>query len=118
MPGVVIVTMKHRRDFVAAAGKRRTARPGVVVQARRRVDDGQHVRIGYTASKKVGGAVLRNRAKRRLRAAAAAVMPELGEPGWDYVLIARRGATVARRFVKLTEDLTQAVHTLHARRKR
>jgi ribonuclease P protein component len=62
------------------------------------------VRVGFTASRKVGNAVVRNRAKRRLRAAAAAVVPALGRPGTDYVLIAR-GGTALRPFAALLADL-------------
>ena len=71
------------------------------------------VRIGYTASRKVGGAVDRNRAKRRLRAAAAAVLPLYGVEGHDYVLVART-ATLSRPFAALLEDLSQAVQAGHA----
>ena len=70
------------------------------MQARRRDADEapDGIRVGYTCSKKVGNAVARNRAKRRLRAAARAVIPGLGRPGWDYVLIGRPEATAARPF--------------------
>jgi ribonuclease P protein component len=65
-----------------------------------------------TASRKVGGAVLRNRAKRRLRAAAAATLPLSGRAGHDYVLIARI-ATLSRPFAELIGDLSNAVAAAH-----
>jgi len=65
-----------------------------------------------TASRKVGGAVLRNRAKRRLRAAAAAILPLSGRAGHDYVLIARI-ATLSRPFAGLIGDLSNAVAAAH-----
>jgi ribonuclease P protein component len=71
------------------------------------------VRIGFTASRKVGGAVQRNRAKRRLRAAAAATLPLLAREGHDYVLIART-ATLSRRFAELIRDLSKALAAAHA----
>jgi ribonuclease P protein component len=70
-------------------------------------------RIGFTASRKVGGAVQRNRAKRRLRAAAAATLPLLGRQGHDYVLVART-ATLSRRFAELIRDLSKALAAAHA----
>jgi ribonuclease P protein component len=70
------------------------------------------VRFGVTASRKVGGAVLRNRAKRRLRAAAAAILPLSGRAGHDYVLIARV-ATLSRPFAALMGDLSSAVAAAH-----
>lgn len=66
------------------------------------------MRVGFTASRKVGNAVVRNRAKRRLRAAAARVLAVEGRPGTDYVLIAR-GATAKRPFSALIEDLEGAL---------
>lgn len=66
------------------------------------------MRVGFTASRKVGGAVVRNRAKRRLRAAAAHILPDAGRPGTDYVLIAR-AATAARPFAALLDDLETAL---------
>jgi ribonuclease P protein component len=69
------------------------------------------MRVGFTASRKVGNAVVRNRAKRRLRAAAAQVLPEQGRPGSDYVLIARAGTT-DRPFSELIADLERALRRL------
>jgi ribonuclease P protein component len=83
----------------------------VVVQAALRPkgsDVGSDIRVGFTASRKVGNAVTRNRAKRRLRAVAAAVLPCAGRPGTDYVLIARSG-TAERAFAALLADLEAAV---------
>lgn len=88
----------------------------MMVQARRR-DAGEKVsgvRVGFTCSKKVGNAVARNRAKRRLREAARAVLPEHGREGWDYVLIGRANATAARPFEALKGDLKYALRKLHA----
>ncbi len=119
--GAPLQTILKRRDFLAAARARKWAAAGLVLQGRRRreAEAGEAVpadaiRVGFTASKKVGKAVLRNRAKRRLREAARAVLPILGRPGWDYVLIARAGATAARPFDKLQEDLRVAVEKVHS----
>nr|WP_230374406.1 ribonuclease P protein component [Pontivivens ytuae] len=108
--------MRKRRDFLAAARARRQAMPSMVVQARRRRQDEPSetaVRIGYTCSKKVGNAVARNRAKRRLREAARLVLPGLARPGWDYVLIGRRDVTAARPFELLKSDLAAALAKVH-----
>ncbi len=109
-------TLTERADFLRAARARRKAMPGLVVQARRRAPDeadSATIRVGFTCSKKVGNAVARNRAKRRLRAVARAVLPEIGKPGWDYVLIGRAGATAARPFIALEGDLRAALDKLH-----
>jgi len=71
------------------------------------------LRVGFTASRKVGNAVARNRAKRRLRAAAAALLPLYGQPGRDYVLVART-ATGTKPFSVLLEDLKAALEAAHA----
>ena len=111
--------IKQRRDFVRAANHgQRLGLPGLNLQARRRRAEEPAeapVRVGYTCSKKVGGAVQRNRAKRRLRAAAAQVLPGLARPGWDYVLIGRRDATAERPFPELLADLAAGLARLHAR---
>lgn len=111
-----------RRDFLAAARARRWVAKGMLVQGRKRRDGEPHdpalVRVGYTCSKKVGGAVVRNRAKRRLRAAAAEVLPAQGRPGWDYVLIGKAGQTVERTFADLVSDLQTAIHRVHEPKRR
>ncbi len=111
-------TLARRADFLAAARARRQSRPGLVLQARHRAADETPgaIRVGYTCSKKVGNAVARNRAKRRLRAAARAILPERGVPGWDYVLIGRPEITAARPFASLCDDLASAVAAIHAPR--
>lgn len=69
-------------------------------------------RIGFTASRKVGIAVKRNRARRRLKAAVESVLPKRGEPGFDYVVIAR-GGTLTRSFADLIADLETALLRVH-----
>ena len=82
-------TIPKRRDFVLVSTHgRRYAMPGLVLQMRDRGDDAG-ARLGITASKKIGNAVARNRAKRRLRAVAGEYLACHGQPGHDYVLIAR-----------------------------
>ena len=72
------------------------------------------IRVGYTASRKVGGAVARNRAKRRLRAAAAALLPLYGYHGSDYVLVAK-AETLSRPFGDLLADLVGAIQAANCR---
>lgn len=135
-----VLRLKQRREFlrVAGAGHKWVA-PGLILQVRphapgekwgekwgetrRRAggDTGGHetgaigdgFRVGYTVSRKVGGAVQRNRAKRRLRAAAERIMPGHARPGHDFVLIGRR-ATLKRRFRALLGDLETALKKLDA----
>jgi ribonuclease P protein component len=113
LSGARFRVMRFRRDFLAAARARRQGTASMMVQARRRDDGDDALRVGFTCSKKVGNAVRRNRAKRRLRAAARDVLPACGLPGWDYVLIGRPGATEERPFPQLKADLEQALRRLH-----
>ncbi len=125
----IVGRLRTRPDFlkVAAAGAKWVT-PGLILQARRRplpaaastevggtgkatarepVEEDE-VRVGFTVSRKVGNATRRNRARRRLRAVATEVLPELGRPGCDYVLIGRV-RTLDRPYGELVEDLRQAL---------
>lgn len=110
-----IERLKQRAEFLhVAAARRKWVTPGLILQAAasgaaEAAPEG--FRIGYTASRKVGNAVARNRARRRLRAAVARVMPGRAAAGFDYVVIARQ-ASVTRPFGDLTADLASAVDGL------
>jgi ribonuclease P protein component len=110
---LVIERLKKRPDFLAAARALGCARGAVVAQARRRGDGSALVRIGFTATKRIGGAVVRNRAKRRLREAARLLAPLHARPGCDYVFIAR-GGTVSRPWAPLLDDMKSALIRLAA----
>lgn len=116
-----LVRLKTRADFLrVAAGRRRVVRPGLLLQAAPSPRDGaadadgEAVRVGFTASRKVGNAVMRNRAKRRLRAAAAEVLAREGRKGTDYVLIAR-AATGERAYADLVGDIEAALRRIDRR---
>ena len=108
-----IERLKTRPQFLAAAKGASCARGAVVVQALDRSDDNPEIRAGFTATRKIGGAVVRNRAKRRLREAARQVLPLHGKPGRDYVFIAR-GGTTARPWSRLLDDMKSALISLAA----
>lgn len=113
-----LITLQKRADYLRAASARRQGTGGFLLQARARNDGTDTVRVGYTASKKIGNAVLRNRAKRRLRALVREILPPLARSGWDYVLVARPEATVTRDFAALRDDLRTALASVHADRAR
>lgn len=104
--------LTKRAEFLFVRAGLRSGRGSVLVEARRRLEDGP-IRMGFTASKKVGGAVVRNRAKRRLREAARQLLPAHGVPGADYVLVARQ-STPDTPWPALLDDLKSALIRLRA----
>ena len=108
--------LKTRAEFLHVRGGARFTAPSLVLQARKRAAGGteeSHVaRFGFTATKSLGGAVVRNRARRRLKEAVRLTGPTHAVEGYDYVLIAREG-TVQRRFTELIRDLERALAKVH-----
>ena len=107
-----LVRLTKRPQFLFVRGGAKAVRPGVIVEARRREPSGP-VGIGLTASKKVGNAVTRNRARRRLREAARKLLPALGLAGVDYVLVARQ-TTPDTPWLRLLDDVQNALIRLAA----
>ena len=121
--------LKKRSEFLAvAAANRRWTMPGLVLQAKptrtpqdkidspdaEEASGAPHLRVGFTATKKIGNAVIRNRAKRRLRAAARETLPLSARAGHDYVLVARAGI-LTRDFQALLGDIQAAMAAAHAK---
>jgi ribonuclease P protein component len=121
--GSSIGRLKRRADFLrVAAARRKWAAPGLILQAAPQPESTEEggsrdsIRVGFTASRKVGNAVKRNRARRRLKALAAEMLGSGVNPGLDLVLIARP-ATVDRPFDELRRDLQQSLNRTKAARK-
>jgi ribonuclease P protein component len=103
--------LKNRPEFLRVAAGRKASRPSVLVQCQDRPDHPADVGAGFTASRKVGNAVVRNRARRRLKEAVRQLLPRLGLPGRDYVFVARR-ETAERPWPLLLDDVGSALLTL------
>jgi ribonuclease P protein component len=107
MTAPVIERLRTRAQFLAVRSGVRAARPTLLVEAKRR-EEGGAMGLGLTTTKKIGGAVVRNRARRRLREAARQLLPQHGVPGVDYVLVARQAAPDAP-WAALLDDLQNAL---------
>ncbi len=113
-----LTVLKQRSDFLKAARGRYKLTPGLTLQARERGnEEAEGIRVGFTCSKKVGNAVTRNRARRRLRAVAFWVLPKHGRQDWDYVLIGRARQTISLPFSELVDNLEWALRRIHAQTK-
>jgi ribonuclease P protein component len=109
--------LKKRADFLRAQRGVRRSATGLTLEVCLTPEIAAregHFRVGFTASRKVGGAVQRNRAKRRLRAAAQAILPQAAHDRTDYVLIARP-ITLERPFPDLLKDLAQTLAAAHVK---
>ena len=108
--------LKTRSEYAFVKGGTRFATPSLVLQARRRLpnstENSELARFGFTATKRLGGAVTRNRARRRLKEAVRLTAADQAVEGYDYVLIARGGA-VQRPFTEVIKDLQRAMTKVH-----
>jgi ribonuclease P protein component len=134
-----LLRLMRREDFLrVAAARRRWVTPAFILQARERSREGtdtandvatpaasdpafvdrtiREVRVGFTVSRKVGNAVVRNRVRRRLRAAVDAVLPERVSPGFDLVLVGRSGG-LTHPFERIKQDLEVALRKVGAEQK-
>ena len=111
---LVLERLKQRKDFLRLAHAKRVHSTSFVLQARDR-GDAQVLRVGFTCSKKVGNAVARNRAKRRLREIARLILPRFGQAGHDYVLIGRANVTATTKFNALQDELLAALRRLQGK---
>jgi ribonuclease P protein component len=112
---IAVSRLKKRADFLAAAKGRRQHLGNFVLQARERdlePEQGEAARVGFTVTKKVGNAIVRNRIRRRLREAVRLTDATLFEPRCDYVLAARREALTAP-FADLRGELVRALKKIH-----
>ena len=111
---LTLIHLRQRRDFVAANAGKRAATPGFILLLRRRDDGDDAARVGFTVTRKIGNAVIRNRLKRRLRALVREVFPDHGHAGADHVLIGR-GEGLTRDFAALAADLQGALRRVAPR---
>jgi ribonuclease P protein component len=106
-----LTTLRKRADFLAANSGRRASTPGFILLVRDRKDGDAAMRVGFTVTKKIGGAVVRNRMKRRFRALAREIIATKGVPGCDHVMIGR-ATGVERDFGELRSELAGALDRL------
>jgi ribonuclease P protein component len=106
-----LTTIRKRADFLAANGGLRATTPGFILLVRDRKDSDPAMRVGFTVTRKIGGAVIRNRMKRRFRALAREIVPAKGLAGADHVMIGRAKG-IEREFGLLRSELSEALDRL------
>jgi ribonuclease P protein component len=117
-----VIKIIKRSDFISISSKLRARATGLNLQAGKRhpkdFPNMSHlIRIGFTCSRKVGNAVRRNAAKRRLRHVARECLPAIGKIGWDYVVIGRYRETEEMNLDDLKRSFKTAINKIHASRK-
>jgi len=106
-------TLRKRADFLAANAGKRTTTPGFILLVRDRDDQDPMMRVGFTVTRKIGGAAVRNRMKRRFRALAREIIPCAGFAGSDHVMIGRQRG-IERDYGQLRDELSSALKRLRA----
>lgn len=109
----VLGRLKRRPEFLYVRDGAYAARPHIVVQMRKHAERETGVKVGYTATKKIGNAVIRHRAQRRMREVARTLLPRLGLDGHDYVFIAR-ASTPNAPYDALVQDCEKALVKLQS----
>ncbi len=116
--GIRLGRLRKRADYLRTRGGRNWASPGLVLQARRNDrNETAAARFGFTATKRLGSAVRRNRARRRLKEAVRLTAPDHARPGYDYVVIARR-ETLTKAFPEIVKELQTALRRVHGQKAR
>ncbi|MEE2773464.1 MAG: ribonuclease P protein component [Pseudomonadota bacterium] len=114
----LIHKLSKRSQYLRVAKKGNVRSEGFYLQGMQRSEvsgfPADLIRVGFTCSKKVGNAVLRNKAKRRLKHLAREVLPDGGKHGWDYVIVGQRKGTLAISFTKLKLNLKSSLNKLHS----
>lgn len=109
-----IATLKKRSEFLRLRGGARFACAAFVLETKPRADDSpiKGARFGFTITKQIGSAVVRNKVRRRLKAALADLAPRLAHERHDYVVVARQ-AVIDRDFAVLAKELEKALSRVH-----
>lgn len=107
-----ILTLKKRKDFLRVAQGFHVATHNMVLQATHSLFNDDNIRVGYTATKKIGNAVVRSKSKRRLRAIVREVLKDYAIVDVDYIFIARQ-STANCDFKELKKDTIYALKKIN-----
>lgn len=109
-----VPTLKKRSDFLRLRAGKRFSTKSLILETKASETNAKTAisRVGYTVTKKVGNAVIRNRIRRRLREVVSKTFPDKSLPNYDYVIIGKYGA-LTRNFASILKDLEQALDHVH-----